>query len=57
MPINEDEVKKGLECCVEYLCGECPYEKYDIKGKPLVCVHKLMEDLHKIIGGENNACE
>lgn len=49
--MGEDDVKKGLECCVDYLCGECPYEKYDIKDKPLRCVHVLLEDLHKMIKG------
>ena len=43
--LEKREILKGIECCTEYLCGECPYEKYDIKDKPLACVHKLMLDI------------
>lgn len=44
--LEKDEILKGIECCAEFLCGECPYKKYDIKDKPLACVHKLMLDIH-----------
>ena len=44
--LEKREILKGIECCAEFLCGECPYEKYDIKDKPLACVHKLILDIH-----------
>jgi hypothetical protein len=53
--LEKSNILKGLECCTEFLCGECPYEKYDIKGKPLTCVHKLIVDLYKMIGGNKDA--
>ena len=43
--LEKREILRGIECCAEFLCGECPYEKYDIKDKPLACVHKLMLDI------------
>ena len=53
--MEKSNILKGLECCTEFLCDECPYEKYDIKDKPLTCVHKLIVDLYKMIGGNKDA--
>ena len=25
-PMTKEEILKGIECCAEFLCGECPYE-------------------------------
>lgn len=40
-----DELMKALECCAEYLCGECPYQKYNSTDYILKCSHKLIADL------------
>ena len=42
-----NKVHKGIECCKEYYCGECPYEIYDDKGGTYIlrCINKLMNDL------------
>lgn len=47
--MTEQEVLKGLNCCVEFLCGECPYKKYDSKNYSLRCVNKLLNDLKEQI--------
>jgi hypothetical protein len=43
--MNDKEIEKGLECCVDFLCGECPYKKFDDKNYALQCIHKLMVDI------------
>lgn len=40
-----DELMKALECCAEYCCGECPYQKYNSTDYILKCSHKLIADL------------
>ena len=45
----KQEVLQGLNCCVEFLCGECPYKKYDSVDYPFRCVNKLMKDLKEQI--------
>ena len=37
---------KGLKCCAELLCGECPYDEYQYKSQ---CVHKLHMDLVEVL--------
>lgn len=44
------EIYKGLKCCSEFLCGECPYQIYDSDHYKLRCIHKLIVDLNNIIG-------
>ena len=37
--------------CNEFLCGECPYEKYDDKVSHqyiMRCIHMLMQDINKL---------
>ena len=29
--MNREEIEQGMKCCNDFLCGECPYEKYDDK--------------------------
>ena len=45
------QIEKDIECCVEFLCGECPYE--NIQGLPdhinLRCMNTLMKDVQKYI--------
>lgn len=45
--MERDKAIKGLQCCSEFLCGECPYNIYENKDYPLRCVYKMMEDLNK----------
>lgn len=40
-----NELMKALECCAEYLCGECPYQKYNSTDYIMKCSHKLIADL------------
>lgn len=40
-----DELMKALECCAEFACGECPYQKYNSTDYILKCSHKLIADL------------
>ena len=48
MLFTKDKVLKGLECCVDYMCGECPYQKYESKEHILKCIHLLLEDLNML---------
>ena len=43
--MTQIEILKGLECCAEFICDECPYKKYESKDYPLRCIHKLIVDL------------
>ena len=45
-----EEIEKGIKCCNEFLCGECPYKKYDDKSKiyTIRCMHKLMKDINTL---------
>lgn len=45
MNVNEKRVRKGVECCAEFLCGECPYQEYEHKDYILKCTHVLMKDI------------
>ena len=47
--MTKEEVLKGLECCTEFLCGECPYKEYDSKDYLLRCTHMLLVGLKNII--------
>ena len=49
--MNKEEIEQGMKCCNEFLCGECPYEKYDDKvSKQYImrCIHMLMQDINKL---------
>ena len=43
--MNQNEILKGLDCCADFMCGECPYRKYESKTYPYKCIHKLLVDL------------
>jgi hypothetical protein len=47
--MTKEEILKGLKCCVDYECSECPYQKFDHVDYKLRCMHMLIVDLHKII--------
>lgn len=44
--MKEEEIEKGLECCTEFLCGECPYQKYESKDYPIRCMQMLINDVY-----------
>jgi hypothetical protein len=43
-----EETLKGLNCCSEFLCGECPYKAYDSQDYVMRCTHKLIVDLQAL---------
>lgn len=43
--MNEEEILKGIECCAEYLCGECPYQRFERIDYKMRCIHMLMKDI------------
>ena len=43
--MTDKEIEKGLECCAEFLCGECPYQKFDHIDYKLQCIHMLIVDV------------
>ena len=40
---------KGLKCCAEFLCGECPYAEYDHIEYKLRCSHMMHQDLLEVL--------
>ena len=48
--MTKEEITKGLNCCSEFLCGECPYKIYHSHDYPIKCIHRLMVDLNEIYG-------
>ena len=48
----KEEIELGIKCCSEFLCGECPYEKFDTSREYLLrCIHNLMKDINKLYFG------
>ena len=47
--MNKEKVLKGIECCAEFLCGECPYNKYEDANHMLKCNHILMLDIKEFV--------
>lgn len=54
MFLSKENTLKGVECCSEFLCGECPYKKFeDETGEYLIrCMCKLMNDLFEMLKSE-----
>lgn len=54
MFLSKEDTLKGLECCSEFLCGECPYERFEDKtGQYTIrCLHKLTNDLFEMLKAE-----
>ena len=55
--VDRNKVFKGLDCCKEFLCDECPYQYLDDKEYPLRCIHTLIVDLSEIkeeLGGDTD---
>ena len=56
--MNREEIEQGMKCCNEFLCGECPYEKYDDKVSKqytMRCIHMLIQDINKLYFEENRS--
>ena len=54
--MNREEIEQGMKCCNEFLCGKCPYEKYDDKESHqyiIRCIHMLMQDINKLYFGND----
>ena len=54
--MRKEEIEQGMKCCNEFLCGECPYEKYDDKKNyeyTMRCIHMLMQDINKLYFGDD----
>ena len=43
--MTREEALKGLECCAEFLCDECPYKIYSHIDYKFRCNYKLISDL------------
>ncbi len=43
--MTKEEIAKGIDCCSEFLCGECPYKVYHSHDYPIKCIHHLMVDV------------
>ena len=55
--MKREEIEQGMKCCNEFLCGECPYEKYDDKVShqyTMRCIHMLMQDINKLYFGDGS---
>lgn len=54
MFLSKEDALKGLECCTEFLCGECPYERFeDETGQYIIrCICKLTNDLFEMLKAE-----
>ena len=54
--MKREEIEQGMKCCNEFLCGECPYEKYDDKESHqyiMRCIHMLIQDINKLYFGDD----
>lgn len=51
--MDKENIELGMKCCNEFLCGECPYEKYDSNPEYSIrCIHILMKDINKLYFGD-----
>lgn len=54
--MKREYIELGMKCCNEFLCSECPYEKYDDKVNKeytIRCIHMLMQDINKLYFGDD----
>ena len=47
--MTKEEILKGVECCAEFLCSECPYQKYEDPKYLLKCNTALMRDVNDLL--------
>lgn len=52
--INLDpQLLTDLAACKDFYCCACSHQKYDSRDYKLRCIHKLIEDIHKsLLGNE-----
>lgn len=51
--MTKEDILKGIEACSEFICDECPYQKFDSKDYPIRCMHFLITDINEMLkGGE-----
>ena len=43
-----EEVFKGLACCADFMCKDCPYQKFSDQTYTLRCMHRLMSNMEKL---------
>lgn len=41
----DNNLKKSIASCAEFLCSQCPYNRYESIDYKLKCIHKLMVDI------------
>lgn len=46
------DIYKGLKCCADFLCRECPYLIYEHEHYTMRCIHKLIVDLNSLLNTE-----
>lgn len=46
--MTREETLKGLECCADFMCKDCPYRKFSDQTYTIRCMHRLMVDLQKL---------
>lgn len=49
MLFSKEEVLKGLRCCAEFLCDECPYYKFHHHEYKLRCTYFMIKDLDALV--------
>ena len=42
-----EELKKAIKSCADFLCDECPYQEYAHHEYKMRCIHFLMVDIAK----------
>ena len=47
--LDKDKVLKALNCCANFVCGECPYNYLESKDYPLRCIHIFLQDLKIVV--------
>ena len=47
--MTKEETLKGLKCCADFLCDDCPYQIYSHDEYKMRCNYKLIKDLKNII--------
>ena len=48
---------KGLKCCTEFACYECPYQEYEHPFYKFQCIRILHEELVETLKEKGVVCE
>ena len=49
--VQNSSLLEALAHCAEFLCDECPYQKWDSNEYKLRCIHMLIVDLNEMLNG------